>query len=85
MCVRDWPTEAACALGFCGWIGEGLVSVGDVEEFFANACWQADRLLGETAACRFFLHFFDENPRQQMIAELLPEVESAIRQREESQ
>ena len=28
MCVRDWPVEAACALGFCGWQGDGLDNVG---------------------------------------------------------
>jgi len=28
MCVQDWPVEAACALGFCGWQGDELESVG---------------------------------------------------------
>src|SRR6516164_2401639 len=32
-CVQDWPVEAACALGFCGWQGENLHSVAEVEEF----------------------------------------------------
>src|SRR5918992_267026 len=35
MCVQDWPVEAACALGFCGWQGDELETVGQVEEFFA--------------------------------------------------
>lgn len=30
MCVQDWPVEAACALGYCGWMGDGLDTVGGV-------------------------------------------------------
>ena len=51
-CVEDWPCEGACALGFCGWHGEGLGTVGEVEEFFAKCCFEADERLGEPAACR---------------------------------
>src|SRR6266478_5139874 len=35
-CVQDWPVEAACALGYCGWQGDQLESVADVEEYFAR-------------------------------------------------
>ncbi len=31
MCVQDWPVEAACVLGFCGWQGDGLETVAEVE------------------------------------------------------
>ena len=82
MCVQDWPVEAACALGFCGWQGDELESVGQVEEFFARACFEADQRLGEPAACRWFLNWFDETPRDDVRRELLPEVLRALRRRQ---
>jgi hypothetical protein len=81
MAVQDWPVEAACALGFCGWQGDGLTTVGEVEEAFAKACYDADQQLGEPAACRWFLNWFDATPRPEMIRELLAEVELALRDR----
>jgi len=81
MCVGDWPVEAACALGFCGWQGEGLETVGEVEEFFARACYEADIRLGEPAGCRWFLNWFDDTPRTAMRMELLAEVELALAER----
>ena len=82
MCVQDWPVEAACALGFCGWQGERLFTVGEVEEYFARSCFHADQRLGEPAACRWFLNWFDDTPRDEMREELLGEVERAIEQRD---
>jgi hypothetical protein len=73
--------EAACALGFCGWQGDALDSVGEVEEFFARACFEADQKLGEPAACRWFLNFFDDASREDVRRELLAEVELALTQR----
>jgi hypothetical protein len=81
MCVQDWPVEAACALGFCGWQGEELETVGQVEEFFARLCFEADQRLGEPAACRWFLNWFDDTPRADMRRELLGEVERALAER----
>lgn len=83
MCVQDWPVEAACGLGFCGWQNEDdpLETVGQVEEFFAKACFNADQTLGEPAACRWFLNWFDDTPRDEMRRELLIEVEKAIADR----
>lgn len=75
--LADWPVEAACALGFCGWRGEGLETVAQVEEYFATTCFKADQGLGEPAGCRWFLNWFDETPRPEMrrdLAELLREV-----------
>lgn len=78
MCVRDWPVEAACAVGFCGWQGERLEAVGEVEEFFARICFEADQRLGEPAACRWFLNWFDDTPREVVRRELLAEVEQTL-------
>lgn len=75
MCVQDWPVEAACALGLCGWKGENLETVGQVEEYFSKMCFEADQRLGEPAACRWFLNWFDDTPRDEMRRELLGEVQ----------
>jgi hypothetical protein len=80
-CVQDWPVEAACALGYCGWQGEGLESVAEVEEYFARLCFEVDQRLGEPAACRWFLNWFDETPRDEMRALLLAEVGRTLGQR----
>lgn len=85
MCVQDWPVEAADAIGFCGAVangGFGKATVGETEEFFARKCFDADQRIGEPAACRWFLSWFDDTPRDQMRRELLGEVELAIRRRE---
>jgi hypothetical protein len=73
-CVQDWPVEAACVLGYCGWQGEGLATVAEVEEFFARMCFEIDSRLGEPAGCRWFLNWADETPRDEMRRLLLGEV-----------
>jgi hypothetical protein len=77
-CVQDWPVEAACALGYCGWQGEGLETVAEVEEYFARMCFEIDQRLGEPAGCRWFLNFWDETPRPELRQLVLPEVERAL-------
>jgi hypothetical protein len=77
-CVQDWPVEGACAVGYCGWVGDGLETVAEVEEFFARMCFEIDQRLGEPAGCRWFLNWFDETPRPEMRRELLLEVERAL-------
>ena len=78
--VQDWPCDAADAIGYCGWKddGLGLKTVGEVEEFFASHCFEADQKLLEPAACRYFVMWFDDTPRDQMRLALLPEVEAEI-------
>lgn len=84
MCVHDWENEGGCMLGYAGWKGEGLTTVGEVEQFFARKCHEADVRLGEAAGCRWFLNWFDDTPRGEMRAELLPEVEREIARRAEA-
>jgi hypothetical protein len=64
------------------WQGDGLETVAEVEEAFARACFEMDTRLGEPAGCRFLLNQYDEWPRAEMIANLLPEVERALALRE---
>lgn len=80
-CVSLWPVEAACPIGFCGWKGEGLETVAEVEEFFAAQCFDADQRLGEPAACRWFLNWFDDTPRGESFPELLNEVNRVLAER----
>lgn len=81
-CVQDWPCEAACLIGYAGWRGEGLETVGQVEAYFAHVCFQTDLRLDEPAACRWFLNFFDDAPRDKMRAALLVEVAAELQRRE---
>lgn len=84
MCVQDWPCEAGCLLGYCGAVangGFGTATVGEVEEFFARACFDADQKLGEPAACRYLLQWFDDMPRDDMRRELLAEVKLVLETR----
>jgi len=80
-CVQDWPVEGCCAVGYCGWQGEGMETVAEVEEFFARTCFEVDQRLGEPAACRWFLNWFDETPRDEMRNLLLAEVNRTLAQR----
>jgi hypothetical protein len=80
-CVQDWQVEAACAIGYCGWQGDGLNTVGEVEEHFARTCFEADKLLGEPAGCRWWLNWFDETPREQMRTALLAEIDRNLAER----
>ena len=79
---KNRDVEAACVLGYCGWKGSGLKTVGEVEEFFAQICYDCDQSIGEPAACRHFLNWFDDTPRDQMRRLLLEEVESELNRRE---
>ena len=80
-CVQDWPAEGACLVAFGGWQGEHLETVGEVEEFFARCCFEADQRIGEPAACRHLLNFFDDRPRPEAIRELLAEVDRVLMDR----
>jgi hypothetical protein len=77
---RGWdpPCEGACLIGYAGWQGEGLETVAEVQDFFAQACYRADLALGEPAGCRWFLNWFDETPREVMRRLLLAEVRLAL-------
>lgn len=82
-CVQDWPVEAACLIGYGGWKGDRLETVGLVEEYFARMCFAADESLGEPAGCRWLLNAFDDWPREEMRANLIPEIKAILAEREE--
>lgn len=88
MCVSDWPVDACCAITFAGWQGgAALTTVAECEEHFARVCYACDQSIGEPAACRWFLNWFDDEPRNQIFPLLLEEVRLALaarRQQEEA-
>jgi hypothetical protein len=83
--VLDWPCEAACPVGTLV-IGAGAVTVEDVQNGFGRMCLEADRRVGEEAACRWFLNYYDEAPwalvREGLLAELDREIDRRFRKDE---
>lgn len=82
-CVQEWPVEAACATGYCGWQGEGLGTVAEVENYFARVCFETDQRLGDSAMVRHFLNWYDDTPRPEMRRQLLAEVDRELELRKE--
>lgn len=83
-CVEDWPCEAADAIATCGIPdagGWGEATIGQIEEFFAKACFDADQRLKEPAACRYFLNWYDDEPRDSMREQLRHEVQRELNDR----
>jgi hypothetical protein len=79
--VQDWPAEACCLVPFGAWQSEGLETVEQIEDYFARTCYAVDEALGEVAACRHLLNWFDETPRAEVRGELTYEVELALEKR----
>jgi hypothetical protein len=82
MAVANWPCEGGCLISYVGWQGERLQTVGDVEEYFAQKCFEVDQKLGEPSACRWLLNWFDDTPRDEVRRELIEEVEREIVRRQ---
>ena len=80
-----WACEGACLLAYAGWIGDGLDGVGDVEDRFAKVCFEAEARIGEPAACRWLLDWFDNTPLDEVRRDLLPEIDAELERREEVQ
>ena len=47
--MRERAVQGACALGFCGWQGDGLRRVGEIEEFFHHLCYAKSEPTSELA------------------------------------
>lgn len=80
--MSDFPCEGACLVGYLGWhLDDTDCLVGEVEEAFARLCFEADQRLGEPAACRWLLNYWDDTPRDTMFAAMLHEVEIELDRR----
>jgi hypothetical protein len=60
----------------------GDCSVGQVDEAFAKACFECDQSLGEMAACRYFLNWFDDMSRAEVFSELAKEISTYLKDKE---
>jgi hypothetical protein len=68
-------------VALAGWKGEGLATVGEVEEFFALVSHRVDELVGGEAEIRWLLNWFDDSPRATAFKELLGEVKRTLTER----
>lgn len=80
-CVQEWPVEAADAITYAYWRGDGLDTVGECEEAFARHAFACDQTLGEPAGVRHWLNWWDSEPRDVVFRETLMEVEEALARR----
>src|SRR5688572_5781617 len=67
----DVEVGAACAVSFCGWQGDGLQTVAEVEEYFGDTTQAVDAEFNEPAMSRYFLNWYDDTPRDVMRREML--------------
>lgn len=82
--VHDWPVEAADPIAFCLWQGADVpeaVTVGQLEEWWARGCFDAEQEIGEQAGSRWFTNWIDETPREEVFAALLPETQAELSRR----
>lgn len=79
--TASWRPEQACALGYAGWIGDGLETVSEIEEFYVRLCDAIDERLADGLGFRWFVNWFDDTPRLEMRSQLLPEVERSLSER----
>lgn len=73
--------DAACAIGYCGWKGDGMTTVRELNAMFTSVCLDADTLMNEPGAVSPFLSWFDETARVVVRRELLIEVNLVLEQR----
>ena len=81
--VQDRTVDGACVIGYLGRRGEGLETIGEVEQYFGRMCFAVDGSLGQPAASRWLLNYYDDTPRAQMVPALLAEVELSLAWRQE--
>jgi hypothetical protein len=77
-CVADWEPEAADAISYALWLGDGYGTIGQLEDQFALVCMRASETLGEPTGCRYFLSWWDEQPRDVARQQLLIECDLAL-------
>lgn len=81
-CVLDWPCESGCLIAYPFAFEEKEPrTVGETEEFFARICFKADQILGEPAAIRYLLNWYDDTPRDEMRKLLVKEISEELERR----
>ncbi len=82
---QEWSETSqlkTCAIGSVA-VAEGNLDPDQIENRFAELCAGADSRIGEYAACRWFLNWHDETPREAMLSALASEIEAEIKRRTE--
>jgi hypothetical protein len=85
MCVADWKLEACDLIAYCSIEDPKEATVGEAEEGFAKACYEADQRLGEPAACRWLLNWYDDNDRTKVFVDCAAEFRNEIANRVEKE
>lgn len=87
-CTRDWFPNGCCAVAYAVWKGSDAsaesVNLEYIEEGFAEASYQCGKRLNESSSVRYFLNWYDQTPRNEMRALLLPVVRDVIQRRKDS-
>jgi hypothetical protein len=77
-----WPVRAACPVACCGWKGDGLLIVADLEEFFARIIFRPGERRGDPMPARYFLWWWwDDSPWDEAREELLTELRRVLARR----
>lgn len=77
----DFPCERADPVAFALWVGDGLTTVREIHDRWAEVMAKCDALLEETTVCRWFLTAIDEMTREDMRRQLLAEVNASLASR----
>lgn len=77
----DEPCSHACLLALPVWLKHPAPTVAEAEDYFHWLCCETDNKIGEPASTRYFLNWFDDTPREEMRAKLLPIVNETINDR----
>ncbi len=80
----ECPVHGCCLICYTGWKGLGLDTIADVEDYFSGLCHAAEERLGEPAVTRYLMSWYDETPREQMLATMLAEVHANLAERAKS-
>ena len=80
-CGESLLACATCPLAYCGWQGDGLNTVAEVESYFSKLCAAADERLGEPLASVDFLNWVDDTSPAKMRRLLLQEVKACLAER----
>jgi hypothetical protein len=75
--VLGWPCDRCCLLAFPG-LTDGLTTVGELNTFFARMCAAIDAAIGEPAGVRHLLQWYDDQPRAEVFAALVAEIDAAL-------
>jgi hypothetical protein len=81
MSNAEKPLTAADPVVYAMWKAGEIRTVAEADEAFNRLCYEADMKLGEPAAVRYHLNWWDDEPRALVFRELYSEVTRTIAER----